>query len=233
MNPYSITRDDNAIWSLTTPAVDTADGFAVISTHSTETEALEAMADALAADLDRLDTLNRTNVDACMGYKAQRDQYQRELDATREESSRYRDQRDDWQAEASRLAALVPGDADRLKKAAADLDTLRRLVAELPWSDIHAGDFHPQQGCPDVARFIQQAEALGVDSDRLREGLSRSYTVSGWISVHITIEVDEADSEEDAIDRAEQDISYYSVHVDGATVNDVETNGYDWDAEEA
>lgn len=110
------------------------------------------------------------------------------------------------------------------------LDGLRRLVEALPWDDISTGAFHPEKDCPDVQRFIDEAVRLGCDPLDLRAGQRRPYTVTGVASFTFTVEIDEAEDEDDALYQAADLVDSYSVRLDTGTVHTVENDGYDWDA---
>ena len=139
---------------------------------------------------------------------------------------------DSHETEREELLANLQHARAEARNAQADTDKLRALIAALPWDDINAGDFHPAQGCPDVARFIEQAEALGVDSADLRKGLSSAYTVVGSIVVHFTIEIDEATDEDDAISQAADLVDYPAVSLTDGYVEHVDNDyGYGWTAE--
>jgi hypothetical protein len=77
------------------------------------------------------------------------------------------------------------------------LNELQSLIEGLPWNDINSGDFHPQQGCGDVAMFRDSAIGLGCDSDILCDGAEREYTVNATVTLNVSIVVTST-SEEDA-----------------------------------
>lgn len=152
----------------------------------------------------------------------------------------YKQQRDEWQAETARLSALSPASATALQverdltdAKQADLiattntlTDLRHLIEALPWHDLNTGAFHVLRDCPDVAAFITAATTLGCDADTLNAGRQRTYEVSGWVSVHVTLTIDDADDDEDAALIA---ADYVSRNIDagGAFINDVDTA--DWE----
>lgn len=121
------------------------------------------------------------------------------------EAEALRIQRDEWQAEAARLAAMVTNEEALRAEAARyriQLHGLRSLVESLDWHDINSGVFSPQAGCPDAAAFIENAIALGCDESTLRNGMERPFIVHATITLNVTMDV-EAISEEHAMEIAD------------------------------
>jgi len=81
------------------------------------------------------------------------------------------------------------------------LETFCDLIESLPWEDINSGQFHPQQGCGDVAAFREAAIDLGC-SERINLGADRPYTVTAEVTLRVSFTVI-ATGEESAHDLAE------------------------------
>lgn len=151
MHNYTTACNADGIWSLSVLSIDEHETIQ-ISTHPTETEALEAMIDAIVEEKRVV---------------------QSNLDTTRA----------------------------RQDSTTRQLDNLRDLIESLPWHEINTGDFHPMQGCGDVATFREAAIDLGC-SERINLGADCPYSVTAEVTLRVSFTVI-ATGEENAHDLAE------------------------------
>ena len=93
---------------------------------------------------------------------------------------------------------------NKVKAIKFQLDGFREVINGLPWEDINTGEFSPSAGCGDVADARDAFITFGCCEATLREGTSKPYKVEYKVDLTVTILIEEATSEEDAEQQADE-----------------------------